>query len=615
MSEAINADADTIIQLCLNLADPKSFFLYAGAGSGKTHSLVEAIRELKSRERERLTFEGRRIAVITYTNAACEEILRRLEFDPLVEVSTIHAFAWNLIKGFDNEIREWLRIKLAQDIENIEGELARSRGDNKTSRANRKKLQSKIRRLETLNEITKFIYSPTSNNRERQALNHDEVIKLTAAFAPEPPLMDVLVDRYPVILIDESQDTHAPIMEAFLKVQQLAQKRFCLGLLGDTMQQIYGHGVTHLDKAIPGDWLKPEKIVNRRSPSRVVDLINVIRSPVDNHQQIPKPGAIQGVVRMYCITQNQEQAPDLEERVAHSMAAITGDGEWAIGSEGRKTLILEHKMASRRMGFEKLFSSLHAVEHLQTGLLDGSLPALRVFSEGVLPILTVKDDHFLLLEAVRSRSSLLSKDAMQSTGDQAEHMQRVENATHALLSLFEKNDPTLSEVASILLQTQLLDVPESLVEAMVLGVPDEAPDPEDTNAITNYAYQLFLERPFSELAAFATYANGLSPYGTHQGVKGLEYPRVMVVINDDEADGFLFSYDKLLGVKELTKTDRDNERDGKDHALARTRRLLYVTCSRAEKSLAIVIYTSQPALAKRNVVAAGWLQENEVEIL
>lgn len=615
MTEAVVADADTIMQACLNLADPKSFFLYAGAGSGKTHSLVEAIRDLKSRERERLTFEGRRIAVITYTNAACEEILRRLEFDPLVEVSTIHAFAWRLIQGFDNEIREWLRIKLAQDIEKIEGELARSRGDNKTSRANRRKLRSKIRRLETLDEITKFIYSPTSNNKERQALNHDEVIKLTAAFAPKHPLLDVLVDRYPVVLIDESQDTHAPLMEAFLKVQQLAQTRFCLGLLGDTMQQIYSHGVTHLDKAIPGDWRKPEKVVNRRCPRRVVDLINVIRSTVDNHQQTPKPDAIQGVVRMYCISQNQEQAPNLEEGIAHSMAAITDDGEWASGPKGRKTLILEHKMAGRRMGFEKLFTPLYAVEHLQTGLLDGTLTALRVFSEGVLPILTAKDDHFLLLEAVRSRSSLLSKDAMQSTVDQSAHMQRIEDATHALLSLFERNDPTLSEVATLLLQTQLLDVPENLVEAMVFESSGEAPDPEDTNAITNYAYQLFLERPFSELAAFATYTDGLSPYGTHQGVKGLEFPRVMVVINDDEADGFLFSYDKLLGVKEPTKTDQNNERDGKDHALARTRRLLYVTCSRAENSLAIVVYTPQPALVKRNVVAAGWLKESEIEIL
>nr|WP_272890672.1 UvrD-helicase domain-containing protein [Stutzerimonas sp. S1] len=466
-----------------------------------------------------------------------------------------------------------------------------------------------------MDEITKFIYSPTGDNRERQALNHDEVIKLTAAFAPERPLLDVLVDRYPVVLIDESQDTHAPVMEAFLKVQQLAQARFCLGLLGDTMQQIYGHGVTRLDKAIPDDWLKPEKIVNRRCPRRVVDLINVIRSAADTHQQTPKPDAIEGVVRMYCISQSQEQAPILEEGIAQSMAAITDDGEWATGPEGRKTLILEHKMAGRRMGFEKLFTPLYAIEHLQTGLLDGTLPALRVFSEGVLPILTAKDDHFLLLEAVRSRSPLLRKDAIQSTEDQSTHMQRVEDATHALLSLFEKNDPTLSEVATLLLQTQLLDVPDNLVGAMVLGAPSEAPDPEDTNAMTNYAYQLFLERPFSELAAFASYADGLSPYGTHQGVKGLEFPRVMVVINDEEAGGFLFSYDKLLGVKEPTKTDRDNERDGKDNALARTRRLLYVTCSRAEKSLAIVVYTPQPTLAKRNVVAAGWLQESEVEIL
>lgn len=615
MSETAIADADTIIRTCLSLTTPKSFFLYAGAGSGKTYSLVEAIRELKSRERERLTFEGRRVAVITYTNAACDEILQRLEFDPLVEVSTIHGFAWRLIKGFDNEIREWLRIKLAQDIEKIEGELARARGDNKTSRANQRKLQRKVRRLDTLDEITTFTYSPTGDNRERQALNHDEVIKLTAAFVPERPLLDVLVDRYPVILIDESQDTHAPIMEAFLKVQQLAQMRFCLGLLGDTMQQIYGHGVTRLDKEIPDAWMKPEKIVNHRCPRRVVDLINVIRSSVDTHHQTSKHDAIEGVVRMYCISQMQEQAPNIEEGIAHSMAAITGDGEWATGPEGRKTLILEHKMAGRRMGFEKLFTPLYAVEHLQTGLLDGTLPALRVFSEGVLPILTAKGDNFLLLEALRSSSPLLSKDAMQSTGDQSAHMQRVEDATHALLALFEDNDPTLHEVAALLLQTQLLDVPETLIEAIMLGAPSEAPDPEDMNAMTNYAYQLFLERPFSELAAFASYADGLSPYGTHQGVKGLEFPRVMVVINDEEAGGFLFSYEKLLGVKEPTKTDRDNERDGKDNALARTRRLLYVTCSRAEKSLAIVVYTTQPALAKENVVAAGWLHECEVEIL
>ncbi|MGF6457865.1 superfamily I DNA/RNA helicase [Pseudomonas frederiksbergensis] len=85
-------NADAIIEQCLNLEQPRSFFLYAGAGSGKTHSLVTAVKSLKNRERQRLTFEGRQIAIITYTNAACGEIARRLEYDPLVVVSTIHAF-------------------------------------------------------------------------------------------------------------------------------------------------------------------------------------------------------------------------------------------------------------------------------------------------------------------------------------------------------------------------------------------------------------------------------------------------------------------------------------------------------------------------------------------
>lgn len=66
------------------------------------------------------------------------------------------------------------------------------------------------------------------------------------------------------------------------------------------------------------------------------------------------------------------------------------------------------------------------------------------------------------------------------------------------------------------------------------------------------------------MEAFASYANGLSPVGTHQGVKGLEFPRVMVILNDEAAGGFLFSYEKLLGVTPASPTDVKNQRAGKD---------------------------------------------------
>lgn len=609
--------ADDVIQECLNLEKPRSFFLYAGAGSGKTHSLVEAVKSLKSRERQRLTFESRQIAIITYTNAACEEIARRLEHDPLVEVSTIHAFSWRMIKGFNDDIREWLRIKLNADIAELDDKLRRAQGENKTSRANQASRDSKTRRLASLNDIPDFTYSPTGDNRSRQSLNHSEVIQMAAAFIPQPPLLNVMADRHPVLLIDESQDTYGPLMDAFLQAQAAIPERFCVGLLGDTMQRIYNDGKVGLDAAIPADWAKPVKRINRRCPTRVVNLINVIRASVDDHQQTPKPGAIQGTVRMFCTQQEPGQDFNFEERVARQMAEITGDAQWAAGSKGRKTLILEHKMAGRRMGFEGVFTPLYEVEHLNTGLLDGTLPLLKLFFERVAPIVEAsRVDDFTLIEAVRLRSPLLDPRYLESVANQLGVLESVGEATQSLCELLTDNDPTIEEVAHLLRRTGLLDLPERFAEALVQGATTEpAPETSDREALEIHAYRVVLGRPYSEMAAFAGYANGLSPFDTHQGVKGLEFPRVMVVLNDEEAGGFLFSYEKLLGVKPASPTDVKNQRAGKDDSLSRTRRLLYVTCSRAEESLAVVVYTVQPEVAKARVIEAGWLEAEEIIVL
>lgn len=617
-ADEMTPTADDVIQECLNLEMPRSFFLYAGAGSGKTHSLVVAVKSLKERERQRLTFEGRQIAIITYTNAACEEIARRLEHDPLVEVSTIHAFSWKMIKGFNDDIREWLRNKLASDIAELDDKLGRAKSANKTYLANQASRDSKARRLESLDEIVDFTYSPTGDNRSRQSLNHSEVIQMAAAFLPQPPLLDVMADRHPVLLIDESQDTNGSLMDAFLEAQAAIPERFCLGLLGDTMQRIYNDGKPKLYEAIPPDWAKPEKRINRRCPIRVVDLINKIRAGADDHKQIPKPGAAQGAVRMFCIRKAPGQDFSLEDQIANQMAEITGDAQWATGREGRKTLILEHKMAARRMGFGGVFAPLYAVEHLNTALLDGTLPILKVFFDGVAPIVAAsRSDDFTLMEAVRLRSPLLDPKHLEAAGNnQFELLESVGVATQSLCEILKDNDPLVEEVAQILLSTGLLTLPDRLVEAMVLGATaDPAPETSDRRALEIHAYRVVLGRRYLEMAAFAGYANGLSPYGTHQGVKGLEFPRVMVILNDEEAGGFLFSYEKLLGVTPASATDMKNESEGKDTSPSRTRRLLYVTCSRAEESLAIVVYSSQPEIAKDRVIEAGWLTAEEIVVL
>jgi len=103
--DTIDDHVDDEIAACLNLAQPVSFFLFAGAGSGKTRSLVTALRYVQKTLSAQLRSRGQRVAVITYTNAASDEIKRRLSYDPLIDVRTIHSFAWSLIEGLNRDIK------------------------------------------------------------------------------------------------------------------------------------------------------------------------------------------------------------------------------------------------------------------------------------------------------------------------------------------------------------------------------------------------------------------------------------------------------------------------------------------------------------------------------
>ena len=86
----------------------------------------------------------------------------------------------------------------------------------------------------------------------------------------------------------------------------------------------------------------------------------------------------------------------------------------------------------------------------------------------------------------------------------------------------------------------------------------------------------------------------------------------MVVMDDTDARGFMFSYEKLFGAKARTTADLKNEREGRETGIDRTRRLFYVTCSRARKSLALIAYTDNPDAVRRHVLANQWFEPTEV---
>jgi DNA helicase-2/ATP-dependent DNA helicase PcrA len=125
----------------------------------------------------------------------------------------------------------------------------------------------------------------------------------------------------------------------------------------------------------------------------------------------------------------------------------------------------------------------------------------------------------------------------------------------------------------------------------------------------------FLGAPFAQLEAYAAYVRQEAAFDTHQGVKGREFQRVMVVMDDEQSKGFMFKYEKLFGVDPESKTDLENRRQGKDTAIDRVRRLFYVTCSRSMNSLALVAYSSNPTQVRQYAINQGWFAPEEIEVL
>ena len=554
------------------------------------------------------------------------------EFDSRVEVSTIHAFAWSLIAGYDTDIRQWIAARLLRDVAELEEAQAKGRAGGKAAADRARSIESKLRRHAGLDAITRFVYSPTGDNRTRDAISHAEVIAMTADFLESKPgLRRLLVTRFPILLIDESQDTNRRIMDALFDVEAAHRDAFCLGLFGDMMQRIYADGKDRLAEAIPESWARPRKRMNHRCPTRVIELINRIRHDADREEQVPRSDAEAGVARLFIVPQATVEKSAIETAIAAKMAEITGDPNWTTQSEAIKTLALEHLMSARRFGFEAFFKSLYSVERIRTSFLQGTGAGIGLFTREILPLVTAlrASDQFAAAAIVRRTSPLLERKALEDAGDnQADILRKVKAACSGLLALVSADEkPSARSVLRYVADTRLFIIPDVL--APYAGADDialrndadgdadaEADEEEEVDLKSELGgWRQALEAPFDQIEKYDRYVRGVSQFDTHQGVKGLEFPRVMVVVSDDEARGFMFAYDKLFGTKEKSKTDLDNEAAGKETTIDRTRRLFYVTCSRAEESLAVVYYAADPVFARDGMIKQGWFSPDEIELV
>ncbi|MFK4049335.1 UvrD-helicase domain-containing protein [Acinetobacter venetianus] len=593
---------------------PQSFVLYAGAGAGKTHTLHQTLKKIKENILLSLSRENKKLAVITYTNAACDEIKERINFDSNFFVSTIHSFAWSLISPFTKDIKEIIREKLKETISDEQEALSKSKNlNNKTSLGRQERIKKSLKRLSSLESTRRFSYNPNSSNVEESSLEHSEVIDIFSKLLTEKKsFKKILVNKYPILFLDEAQDTYEKVIDALVQTQVEFHNQFVMGLFGDNMQRIFTNNKKDLDAFAPENWRRPQKVENWRCPKRVVTLINKVRLDADKFQQESKVNH-DGFLRCLIVDTNKPNLDKLlvEDIICKTMREITNDDKWNIRSE-IKTLILEHHMAATRSGFHVFYKPLYDDSTLRNKLSAADTQPLRflvgIFCEFINSIISKND--FGIIKILRTSSDVFRN--FSTIEDQLTYLKNIRDKKNELFNLLMDSNNSIKIILNYIYEHNLLNIPPSLLQALILDI--HGLDEEEISSEL-IAYSQALDAQIDQLFKYATYIDGRSAFDTHQGVKGLQFERVMAILDDDEAGGFLFDYEKFLGIKDLSATDIKNESLGIDSALSRTRRLFYVICSRAEKSLAVVCYTKSPTVLKNRLIEKEWFSESEIHLI
>lgn len=624
MNNNIDDTVEREIERCLDLESPRSFFLFAGAGSGKTRSLVNALNYINNKYRDLFLSQGKYVGVITYTNAACDEIIHRTHDNPIFHISTIHGFCWSIIQGFNEDIRAFIKDNLILKIQGLNAKITGVRDTNTSKcKKNVHSLEKAKKRLAELDSIYEFTYNPNSNSQfGKDSLSHTEVISLTTHFLQNKPIFQsIFVQKYPFLLIDESQDTHKELIEVLLELEDNYKSIFLLGLIGDDMQRIYSQGKSDLPSIIKNHWQTPQKKMNHRSQKRIIELANNIRGKRNGIEQLARDDKQGGHVHLFILNNTDNNTLENEVKICCKMAEITHDELW--NKEGQvKKLYLEHRMAAIQQDFIELYDIFHNDNKYNTLILEGTITELSFFSKLITPLMEalLQNDNFVVMELIRNSSTILKGIESPLTLAETvttETLTDTKKSVQKLADLFFSNiNINIIDILTILEEEKIFTIPPKLDEAFQLY--KNSIEIQSKKIEEETVWIKFLTIPYQQLINYTKYINDETSYATHHGVKGLEFDRVMVVMNDKDKrgrGGLSASYEKLFGVVAESETDIRNKRNGKETDLQRTRRLFYVTCTRAKQSLALVAYTNSPEILKYNMLERKWFDEKEITIL
>ncbi len=600
MTRAASKDTDADIELRRLLDEDTlaGFIMVAGAGSGKTTSLVKALAHIVATRGDKLRVGRQRVACITYTEVAANEIHEDVGHTPLATVSTIHSFLWSLARPFQRDVGRWVQARIDEKIQKLIDKQVGygARVTEKTRQKDSADLQKLRAQVEVVATLSRFSYG-LGSDYAHGVIGHDDVLKMVPQLIMERPLLAQLVARqFPFIFVDESQDTFPFVVECLKHVAKQAPGEVCLGFFGDPMQQIYPTGVGQVP--LEEGWARIEKPENFRSRARVLELVNAVRANGDGLVQAAPnrdPAEPEGEAYLFVLPADENRMQNLE-RVRAWLDQHSTVGNWSRSDVegGSKVLMIAHRMAARRLGFGCLFDAFNGSgsSSLKQSFEDGSAWPLAPFQDVIEPVCSAAaGSSGEVLAVLRDRSPLLNAGATGTNLRQA--LASVRAATERLRELAFQ-PVTLGELLEAASASGLVELDPRLAAFLDPGGPHREVVLEERTA---QVLSAMMACSYGEIAGYLDYIKRVSPYSTQHGTKGAEFERVVVVLDDEEGTVPGFSYDKLFGLQELSEVDEANLREGRDSVIERTRRLLYVCVSRARLGVAVVLVAANASTA------------------
>lgn len=625
-----DTDADREIHACIVATPPQPFVVRAGAGSGKTTSLIKALDWVISEHGAGMRARKQKVACITYTDLAANEILADVNADPLVHVSTIHSFYWSIAKTFQADIKVWLQNDIRRRISELEEEFENysSRVRQTTRDRNKADQERYARSLEAVASVRTFNYG-VGSDYAKGILGHEDILQLADFLLQNRPLFRrVVALSYPFVFIDESQDTFPGVVKSFKEVEAQMQGKFCLGFFGDPMQSIFMRGAG--DIQLEDHWRAITKPENFRCAKQILDVANAVRAQGDGMEQVRglhekvdgNLKLVEGSARMFVLPNTLNRTEALA-RVRAWSSATNNDEGWTTPDIAVKILVIVHRMAANRLGFGGIYSALNdkTSDAMKQGMQDGTGWPVRPFLSFALPIIAAvkAGNEFAAMSLLREFSPRLAPAAL--TGRRAADVLReLHAAVSRLVAMLDEAGTTIGDIALHLSDTGLFEFDERYARVLgfVRDIADTIQEPEAADAVpaeglsSDAAMAKFFHCSAQELWPYERYVSEGSPYATQHGVKGAQFERVMVVMDEEESDYRTYNYERVFASAEARAADRARALDGDENTWSRTLRLLYVCCTRAQRGLVLAFFVADPATTLENVVASGILPRSAV---